>query len=109
MAAIDMSLAARSEAVFAQLAKRKNFAQREPGVIVVFAIVGAVAILVIGMLIQKRVRLSQVYGYGYGYTKLTPPRWLPARLASFKDTPSELVEGRDNQERVGSCVHDCYG
>ncbi|KAJ4344559.1 uncharacterized protein N0V89_012303 [Didymosphaeria variabile] len=56
MAAIDMSLVARSEAAISQLVKRKNFAAREPGVIVVFAIVGAVAILVIGMLIQKRVR-----------------------------------------------------
>lgn len=55
MAAIDMSLVARSEAAISQLVKRKNFAQREPGVIVVFAIVGAVSILVIGMLIQKRV------------------------------------------------------
>ncbi|KAL5415550.1 hypothetical protein PMIN03_002674 [Paraphaeosphaeria minitans] len=48
MAAIDMSLAA------SQLTKRANFASREPGVIVVFAIVGAVAILMIGLLISKR-------------------------------------------------------
>jgi hypothetical protein len=59
MAAVDMSLVARSEAALSQLTKRSNFATREPGVIVVFAIVGAVAILVIGMLIQKRVRLSR--------------------------------------------------
>jgi hypothetical protein len=56
MAAIDMSLVARSEAALSHLTKRANFATREPGVIVVFAIVGAVTILVIGMLIQKRVR-----------------------------------------------------
>lgn len=56
MAVIDMSLVARSEAALSQLVKReKNFAQREPGVIVVFAIVGAVAILIIGLLISKRV------------------------------------------------------
>ncbi|KAJ4301072.1 hypothetical protein N0V90_003162 [Kalmusia sp. IMI 367209] len=54
MAAIDMSLVARSEAALSQLVKRKNFAAREPGVIVVFAIVGAVAILLIGLLVQKR-------------------------------------------------------
>jgi hypothetical protein len=56
MAAINMSLVARSEAAISQLVKRKNFAQREPGVIVVFAIVGAVAILMIALFIQKRVR-----------------------------------------------------
>ncbi|KAF2645477.1 hypothetical protein P280DRAFT_513382 [Massarina eburnea CBS 473.64] len=56
MAAINMSLAARSEAVVSHLAKReKNWAAREPGVILVFAIVGAVAILLIGLLIQKRI------------------------------------------------------
>ncbi|KAK3197094.1 hypothetical protein GRF29_1536g563256 [Pseudopithomyces chartarum] len=54
MAAINMSLVARSEAAISQLVKRKNFAQREPGVIVVFAIVGAVAILMIALFIQKR-------------------------------------------------------
>jgi hypothetical protein len=54
MAAIDMSLVARSEAVHTLL-KRKNWAAREPGVILVFAIVGAVAILLIGLFIQKKV------------------------------------------------------
>lgn len=54
MAAFDMSLVARSEVALSQLVKRKNFAQREPGVIVVFAIVGAVAILMIALFIQKR-------------------------------------------------------
>ena len=55
MAAVDMSLVTRSEAALHQLVKRKNWAQREPGVIVVFAIVGCVAILVIGLFIQKRI------------------------------------------------------
>ncbi|CAI6341704.1 unnamed protein product [Periconia digitata] len=54
MAAIDMSLVARSEAAVSHLIKRKNWAAREPGVILVFAIVGAVAILLIGLFISKR-------------------------------------------------------
>jgi hypothetical protein len=40
----------------AQLAKRENWAQREPGVIVVFVIVFLVACLLIGVFISKRVR-----------------------------------------------------
>jgi hypothetical protein len=56
MAAVDMSLVARSEYAVHQLIKRnKNWAQREPGVIVVFVIVFLVAILVIAMFINKRV------------------------------------------------------
>lgn len=51
MAAFDSSLIARDTT----LAKRDNFAQREPGVIVVFVIVGSVALLVIGLQIYKRV------------------------------------------------------
>ncbi|KAH7132517.1 hypothetical protein B0J11DRAFT_577429 [Dendryphion nanum] len=54
MAALDMSLVARGEAAVHHLVARKNWAQREPGVIVVFAIVGAVGILLIGLLISKR-------------------------------------------------------
>lgn len=54
MAAIDTSLVARSEAAVHQFAKR-NWAAEEPGVIVVFAIVGCVAILVIGLFVQKKV------------------------------------------------------
>ncbi|KAF2684703.1 hypothetical protein K458DRAFT_417571 [Lentithecium fluviatile CBS 122367] len=53
MAAIDNSLIARSEAAVSHLAKR-NWASQEPGVIVVFAIVGCVAILVIGLFVQKK-------------------------------------------------------
>lgn len=57
MAAISKSLLARSEYALHQLAKReKNWAQREPGVIVVLVIVFLVAILVIAMFINKRVR-----------------------------------------------------
>lgn len=57
MAAISMPIAARAEYALHQLAKRdKNWAQREPGVIVVFVIVFLVAILVIAMFINKKVR-----------------------------------------------------
>jgi hypothetical protein len=63
MAAVNMSLVARSEYAVHQLMKRKNWAQREPGVIVVFVIVFLVAILVIAMFINKKVR----------GTKSTPP------------------------------------
>ena len=56
MAAINMSLlAARSEFAMHQLVKRKNWAQREPGVIVVFVIVFLVACLVIALFINKKV------------------------------------------------------
>jgi len=55
MAAIDMSLVARSELAVHQLMKRKNWAAREPGVILVFCIVGAIAILLIGLVISKKV------------------------------------------------------
>ena len=55
MAAIDTSLISRSEAAVHNFAKR-NWAAEEPGVIVVFAIIGCVAILVIGLFIQKKVR-----------------------------------------------------
>jgi hypothetical protein len=58
MAALDMSLVARSEVAVHQLMKRKNWAAREPGVIVVFAIVGAVAILLIALFIQKKVKFT---------------------------------------------------
>jgi hypothetical protein len=55
MAAIDMSLVARSELAVHQLMKRKNWAAREPGVILVFCIVGAIAFLLIGLLVSKKV------------------------------------------------------
>ncbi|KAH3916051.1 hypothetical protein HBH56_068160 [Parastagonospora nodorum] len=50
-----MSLVARSEYAVHQLMKReKNWAQREPGVIVVLVIVFLVFILVTAMFINKR-------------------------------------------------------
>lgn len=55
MAAVNMSLVARSEYAVHQLMKRKNWAQREPGVIIVLVIVFLVAILVIAMFINKKV------------------------------------------------------
>jgi hypothetical protein len=57
MAAIDMSLVARSELAVHQLMKRKNWAAREPGVILVFCIVGAIALLLIGLMVQKKVSI----------------------------------------------------
>ena len=55
MAAIDMSLVARSEVAVHHLMKRKNWAAKEPGVIVVFCIIGAVVILLTGLFIQKKI------------------------------------------------------
>ncbi|KAF1929813.1 uncharacterized protein M421DRAFT_419590 [Didymella exigua CBS 183.55] len=56
MAAISYLIAARSEFAMAQLAKReKNWAQREPGVIVVLVIVFLVLCLLIGLFISKRI------------------------------------------------------
>jgi len=54
MAAIDMSLVARSEEQLHQLLKRKNWAAREPGVMVVFCVVAAVALLLIGLWISRK-------------------------------------------------------
>ncbi|KAG9250212.1 uncharacterized protein F5Z01DRAFT_678010 [Emericellopsis atlantica] len=51
MAAID-TVAVR-DLVARELVKRKNWAQREPGVITVFAIVGAVALGLIALWIYK--------------------------------------------------------
>jgi ABC-type phosphate transport system permease subunit len=61
MAAISKSLLARSEYTLHQLAKRENWAQREPGVIVVLVIVFLVLILVIAMFINKKVRHSPLH------------------------------------------------
>ncbi|PON26089.1 hypothetical protein TGAM01_v205033 [Trichoderma gamsii] len=52
MAAIDKQLIAARD-VASQLMKRKNFAAREPGVIVVFCIVFIVSVGVLGLLIHK--------------------------------------------------------
>jgi hypothetical protein len=64
MAALDMSLIARSEYALAQLAKRDNWAQREPGVIVVLVIVFLVLCLLIGVFISKRVCSSNLISFG---------------------------------------------
>lgn len=64
MAAFDMSLVARSEYAVHQLMKReKNWAQREPGVIVVLVIVFLVFILVTAMFINKRVCVHPICPY----------------------------------------------
>lgn len=49
MAAIDTTLISRS-------LEKRDFAKEEPGVIVVFAIVGAVALLLIYLFIQKKIQ-----------------------------------------------------
>jgi hypothetical protein len=53
MAALDYSLL-QSRQVLHQLVKRKNWANKHPGVILVFAIVAAVVILLIFLWAQKR-------------------------------------------------------
>jgi hypothetical protein len=55
MAAIDTSLLARSETALHTLVKRKNWAAHEPGVILVFCIIGALAILLIAIFINKKI------------------------------------------------------
>jgi len=55
--AVIQQLAARSAhvAVFHDLSKRKNWAAREPGVILVFAIVASVVILLLSLLIFRKI------------------------------------------------------
>jgi len=55
MAAIDTSLLSRSENAVHELVKRKNWAAREPGVILVFCIIGTLALLLIGIFINKKI------------------------------------------------------
>jgi len=55
MAAFDYSLIARSDEQLSQLMKRKkNWAAKEPGVILVFCIVGAIVILLTGLFVMKK-------------------------------------------------------
>jgi hypothetical protein len=55
MPAIDTTaLIARSEQTLNHLVSRKNWAAKEPGVILVFCIVGAVVILLTGIYIHKK-------------------------------------------------------
>jgi hypothetical protein len=84
MAAIDYSLVARSEAALHHYAKR-NWASQEKGVIVVFAIVGCVAILVIGLFVQKKVSRDIMRHLDSKLMGTT--RWLRAKRP-HKDTPS---------------------
>ncbi|KAE9991612.1 hypothetical protein EG327_011308 [Venturia inaequalis] len=52
MAAFETSLIARGAQ---QLIKRKkNFAKREPGIILVFCILGSIALLLIGVFLMKK-------------------------------------------------------
>jgi len=56
MAAINTALIARSEEQLHQLLKRKNWAAKEPGVILVFCIVAAVVILLTGLFLMRKVQ-----------------------------------------------------
>jgi hypothetical protein len=53
MAALDYALL-QSRQVLHQLVRRKNWAGKHPGVILVFAIVFTVVVLLIGLWIQRR-------------------------------------------------------
>jgi hypothetical protein len=54
MAALDHTLAARSASSLHQLSKRKNWAAKEPGVILVFCIVGTIAILLTSIFVHRK-------------------------------------------------------
>lgn len=99
MAALDMSLVARSEVAVSHLMKRGNWASREPGVILVFAIVGAVAILLLCLFIQKKVRWTPAIYRASPANAL--PRWPSAGLLNFRypkpEMESELVRRRVQQ------------
>ncbi|KUI61026.1 hypothetical protein VP1G_08227 [Cytospora mali] len=66
MPAINNALIAR-EAI-SHIAKRKNWAQKEAGVIVVFAIVFIVAVGVIGLFISRKWRKGRENGDDKGLT-----------------------------------------
>jgi hypothetical protein len=53
MAAFDHSLIVRDQ--FHQLIKRKNWAAKESGVVLVFCIVAAVILLLTGLWLQRRI------------------------------------------------------
>jgi len=56
MAAFDHSLIARSDEVLHQLMKRKkNWAHKNPGVILVFCIVATIVILLIVLMLMKKI------------------------------------------------------
>jgi hypothetical protein len=58
MAAFDHSLIARSDELLHEFMKRKNknWAYKNPGVVLVFCIIGTIAILLIGLTVMKRVQ-----------------------------------------------------
>jgi hypothetical protein len=58
MAAIDTTsaLLPRDDSHFHQLVRRKNWAAREPGVVLVFAIIFVVASLVIGLFAWRKIQ-----------------------------------------------------
>lgn len=53
MPAINTAIVARD--TFGSIAKRENWASKEAGVVLVFCIVGVVAIALIGLFIQKKI------------------------------------------------------
>jgi len=53
MPALDLS--SRTAATLHDLAKRKNWAAKEPGVILVFCIIGTLALLLTGIFINKKI------------------------------------------------------
>jgi hypothetical protein len=103
MAALDMSLMARSEYALHQLAKReKNWAAREPGVIVVFCVVFLVAILVIGVFISKRVSCRKSLHVHTGLTCISS-----ATRSLLKIPPSRLkavVKGPWREAESTACA-----
>jgi hypothetical protein len=92
MAAVNMSLVSRSEYAVHQLMKRKNWAQREPGVIIVLVIVFLVAILVLAMFINKRVRAPSLPPFTNNNKPLTPHAETSCSRPCRIRYPTERVE-----------------
>lgn len=108
MAAINMSLVARSEYAMHQLMKReKNWAQREPGVIVVLVIVFLVAILVLAMFINKRVRIIPLHPsdrFANPHDRRTPPRSTHKIPQPPRSEAKTRVRGDDMDEAPNGAV-----
>lgn len=114
MATVDMSLVARSEYAVHQLMKRKNWAQREPGVIVVLIIVFLVAILVLAMFINKRVRRITAHRAPATLTHLTEEQGRQISCPRERIVESDLLRYkclgamwrlRRWPGRTGNCVY----
>jgi ABC-type taurine transport system substrate-binding protein len=60
MAAFDHSLIARGAGELNHLVARKNWAYKNPGVVLVFCIVGVVAILLIFLFVQKKLHARKM-------------------------------------------------